>query len=80
MNTTYSDLARERFAAELADAADDKLRSLAYSYLGLLDLRQHRADSAWQWKVDMVQNECEQRGRRDLFETERATVELERTA
>ena len=80
MNTIFSDLARERFAAELATASADKLRGLAYSYLGLAELSLPASTSPWQWKVEMVREECERRGLHDLFESERIVVEHESTA
>ena len=79
MSTIYLDLARERFAQELESATEQGLRSLAYSYLGLSDLPS-RPNSTWQWKLDMVREECIRRGRLDLFEAERAAVELETAA
>ena len=82
MITAFSDLARERFASELHAADDDRLRGMAYSYLGLASLDTDRMSSTWQtwhWKVEMIRDECARRGRADLFHTEQATVERERT-
>ncbi len=78
MDTVFADLARERFAVELATADVDKLRGLAYSYLGLAELSVPSSLRIWQWKVEMIREECERRGLHDLFEAERRAVEQER--
>jgi hypothetical protein len=78
MTTIFSDLARERFASELAAADADRLRGLAYSYLGLASLDRDRTSSTWRWKVEMIRDECHRRGRADLFDGEQATVDHER--
>jgi hypothetical protein len=78
MHTVFSDMARERFAAELEAADVDHLRGLAYSYLGLATLSAPSSMRIWQWKVDMIRDECERRGLHDLVENERVAVEHER--
>lgn len=80
MTTTHSDLARERFSAEVAAASDEALRSLAYAYVGLAALQSNRTTSAWHWKAEMIRAEAYRRGRPELYEEERAVVEAERAA
>lgn len=78
MTTTFSDLARQRFADELAAASVDELRGLAYSYIGLTHVYGDGPGTSWSWKVDMIRDECRRRGRSDLFDVEHSIVERER--